>query len=363
MKFIHIDRLFGKNWKKVLSVIIPVAVFLFSAEVSLAGSSPLAVRMASVAYPKGKEIVLSGEAAIIQNDPVLKADLQKLGAHLEWVPAPTQSVAATINEAFASGGIEFAHYGDLPSVILNAGGIGTTIVAPGGAGTNVYLIVPIQSTAKSIEDLKGKRIALHRGRPWEYPFARLLQASGFKFSDFNIKNLNPQAGAAALASGDVDALVTLMDVFPLVDKGIAKVLWSSKTPGQPWRIRTELWASKAFVQHHPDVTQAIVNAHVRAAHWISQKENFDEYIRLTTRSGQPEALIRQDYLNEIVSWKDRWEPSFSGVLEHYQGVAGYAKASGLVRREVDAAGLLETKFVQRALKDLKLQNYWHNGKQ
>ncbi|MDR2165004.1 MAG: ABC transporter substrate-binding protein [Zoogloeaceae bacterium] len=343
---------------RVLITLVLVALFLSMRGAAWAQSQPVAVRVASVAYSQGKETVFHGVSALIERDPILRADLQKLGARLQWVPVPHASVGATINEAFASGGIEFAHYGDLPSVILNAGGVETVIVGPGGDGSNVYVIVPANSPAKSIKDLKGKRISLHRGRPWEVSFARVLAANGLKFSDVRIKNLNPQAGASALAAGDVEAHVALFDTLPLVDKGIGRILWSSKTPGQNWKIRTELWGNKTFVQRNPAITQALVNSHVRAAHWVSRKENFEEFLRLTARSGQPEELVRKDYLDDSIPWKERWSPLYSDVLEHYRNVVSYSKSAGLIRKEFDAARLIDSQFIERALKEQKLQEHW-----
>jgi sulfonate transport system substrate-binding protein len=343
----------------MLAALCLAAVFLSMKGAVWAQSQPVAVRIASVAFSQGKETVFSGMSAIIERDPILRADLQKLGARLQWIPIPPANVAATTNEAFASGGIEFAHYGDLPSVILNAGGVETVIVSPGGGGGNVYVLVPVNSPAKSIKDLKGKRISLHRGRPWEVPFARLLAANGLKFSDVRIKNLNPQAGASALAAGDVEAHVALSsDTFPLVEKGIGKILWSSKTPGQNWKIHAGLWGSRAFVQRNPAITQALVNSHVRAAYWVSRKENLDEFLRLAARSGQPEDLIRKEYLDDSIPWKEHWSPLYSGVLEHYHGIISYSKSAGLIRKEFDAARLIDSQFVERALKEQKLQAYW-----
>ncbi|MFW1786618.1 ABC transporter substrate-binding protein, partial [Acinetobacter nosocomialis] len=85
----------------------------------------------------------------------------------------------------------------------------------GGIGNNVYLVVPPDSPVKSIEDLKGKKIALHRGRPWEINFGQLIQSKGLTLKDFQIVNLNPQAGAAALSAKSVDAFFTLSDALTL----------------------------------------------------------------------------------------------------------------------------------------------------
>ncbi len=73
-------------------------------------------------------------------------------------------------------------------------GVKTQIVVPGGIGNNVYLIVPENSPIKSIEELKGKKIALHRGRPWEINFGQLIQSKGLSLKDFQIVNLNRKLG-------------------------------------------------------------------------------------------------------------------------------------------------------------------------
>jgi sulfonate transport system substrate-binding protein len=317
------------------------------------------VRIASVAYPGAGKTTFLGSTAIIANQGGLEKELKKLGIRLEWVPIPVQSVGATINEAFANHSIEFAHYGDLPSVILNGNGVETRVIVPGGSGSNVYLVVPPGSSAKTIHDLKGKRVALHRGRPWEIPFTRLLAANGLKLSDFKISNLNPQAGSAALAAGNVDALVTLSDAFQLLDRKLGKIIWSTKQAGQDWKMRAELWGAKDFVERHPDITQIIVNAHLRASQWTAAEENQPEYIRISTASGQSESSIRQEYDGDSVSWRERWSPLFDDkLIEHYQHVAQYSYEAKLIRKPLDVTPLFEPRFVRAALKELKLEGFW-----
>lgn len=324
-----------------------------------ADTLPAVVRIAVVAFPYGNKVAYSGVPGILDQEGWLEADLKARGVRLEWVPVSPQNVASTVNEAFANGSIDFADYGDLPSIILNAGGVETRLLAPGGRGSNVYLVVPANSTATSIADLKGKRIALHRGRPWEITFARLAAAHGLKLSDFKILNLNPQAGAAALTAGNADAYVSLFDGFPLVDRGIGKIIWSTKQAGEAWKMRAELWGAKTFVDKYPEIAQIVVDSHVRAAHWASQDAHQEEYIRITARTGQPESFTRREFLDDSVSWKDRWSPLFDDVVsDHYRTSATYARESGLIRRDVAADRLFEPRFLTAALKRLGLESYW-----
>lgn len=336
------------------------ALALVWGNITSAAEAPKEVRIAAVSYANGVKVGYNGSAGIVEKEGWLRSELQKRGIRLVWVPVAAQSVGATINEAFASRSIDFAGYGDLPSIILNAGGIETRLIVPGGRGNNVYLLVPPGSKARSIADLKGKRIALHRGRPWEITFARLAEANGLKLTDFKIANLNPGAGAAALASGNVDAFVTLSDAYPLVDKKVGRILWSTKLPGQDWKMRAELWADKGFLEKYPDIAQIVATAYVKAAYWSSQDANYEDFIRIAVASGQSDNVARREYAQDTVSWKNRWNPEFDDfVTQHYRNAIAYSRQINLIRRDVDAQKLFEPRFVRQALKDLGIENYWH----
>jgi sulfonate transport system substrate-binding protein len=328
-----------------------------------AADSAKEVRIATVAYNVNGKVGFNGSAAIVEKQGWLKGELAKQGVKLTWVPVTAQSVGVTVNEAFANKSIDFAGYGDLPSVILNSGGVETRIVVPGGRGNNVYLVVSPNSTAKSLVDLKGKRIALHRGRPWEITFARYVESNGLKFSDFKISNLNPGAGAAALAAGNVDAFVTLSDAYQLEDKKVGKIIWSTKASAQDWKMRAELWGAKGFIAQNPAITQAVATAYIKAAHWTSQQANFDEYLKVANQNGQPEDVFRREYADDSVAWKSRWSPLFDDlVLDHYANVAQYSRKANLIRKDLNTSQLFEPRFLNAALKVLKLEGYWQPRK-
>lgn len=74
----------------------------------------------------------------------LAGQLRARGVELQWIPVPGD-VGSTINEAFTSQRIDFAGYGDLPSIILNASGTRTQLIVPYGRGTDTFLLVPTTS--------------------------------------------------------------------------------------------------------------------------------------------------------------------------------------------------------------------------
>ena len=323
-------------------------------------ADPASIRIAVVASPGTTTPGFFGAPAYIAKDATLKAELDRRHIALEWVPISPAAVASLVNEDFSSHRIDFAFYGDLPSVILNAAGIQTRLVAPGNLGNNVYLVVPPASTARSIADLKGKRIALNRGRPWEVSFGKLVAANHLHLTDFRIVNLNPQAGAAALVGGSVDAFFTLDDAYLLADKGLGRVIWSSQQAPLDWKMRAELWGTREFIEQHPDLTQLLVTADLRAVAWISQDAHRDQYIHeLAQRYGYPESIIQRENDNTNIAWKDYWSPLYtSTITSHYQAVAAYAHDAGLIRNDVDVSALIVPRFVATGLQQLGLNNYW-----
>jgi sulfonate transport system substrate-binding protein len=330
-----------------------------------AAPAPKAVRIAGGASFRDGKPRFSGYSYIIAEHGELERELGKRGIGLEWFTTAHAATGPMINEGFANGRIDFASYGDLPSAILNAGGVQTRIVMANGAGGgDAFLVVPAGSTAKSIADLKGQRLAIHRGRPWELPLLRLLDANHLSYGDFKLININPQAGMAALAAGHVEALFTMTDAYLLEDKKVGRIIWSTKQAPLDWKTRTDFFGAKSFIDQYPEVTQVVVNAYVKAAHWASHEENRAEMIKIAMSNGTPESVVRRSYERDGVTWRDRWSPLFSDVVrEHYRKTLDLAWAQKLIRKPLELDSLFDSRFLGPALGALKLGDYWKPVKQ
>jgi sulfonate transport system substrate-binding protein len=321
------------------------------------------LKIAVVSSYINKKIRLTGTDYVVEKQGWLREELKKRGVTLEWFPAPNAAVGPIVNEAFANHSIQFAGYSDLPSIILNASPTTgkTKLVIPGNPSDS-YLLVPPGSTAKSIEDLKGKRLAIHRGRPWELPLLRLLESKGLSYDDFQIFNINPEAGAAAVATGGVDALFTI-SAFALEDKGVAKIIWSTADQPLSWKSWGGTWASRRYLEEQPEIAQLVVDASIKAAHWISHDENKEEIIKLGTLNGTPERIVRRTYDATNISWKDRWSPLFPPELyQHYREATAFARKYKIITGDIDVDVLLDQSLVKKSLKTLGLESYWTAAK-
>ncbi|QNQ10834.1 ABC transporter substrate-binding protein [Sphingomonas alpina] len=342
----------------VLVLLAGLILFQFRGPAS-AGGAVRTVTIAGIAYPYQGGQTYNGLTGVVIEQGWLKEQLARQGVQLAFTPVPTAVGGPLINEGFSGKRIDFASYGDFPAIIAVSGGVPLKLVAPIGQGQNSYLVVRNGLAARGIADLKGKRIALHRGRPWELPFSKLLDANGLKLTDFTIVNINPAATPAALASGNVDATFLLSDGLLLEQKGMGRVIWSTKEAPADWKMRAELFGRGDFVDGNPALTQLVVDAYVRAAAWSAREENRPAVIHDAARGTMPEAIIARDYAESNVTWRERFSPLFNAdVAGHYRSVAAYAFDRGLVRSEVDAGKLLDDRFVTQALRNLKLDGFW-----
>lgn len=263
-----------------------------------------------------------------------------------------------INEAFAADQIDFTAYGDFPAVIAKSGGIDIKLLVPGSRGASEsYLVVPTDSPATSISDLKGKRLSVNMGRPWVLALTRLAESKGLKLSDFQLYNLVMPDGDAAVAAHSVDATYTL-DGLQLQAQKAGKIIWSTREAPLDWKFSAELFGTRKFTEKYPETTARVVEAAVRSAHDNSLPENRDDYIR-SYAEGQ---AIPLDLATE--SWKGKdvkaaLSPLFDPfVAAHYADVTAFALQNKLIRKSFAVADLLEPKFANAAIAKLGLTDFW-----
>jgi len=111
-----------------------------------------------------------------------------------------------IVEAMDAGALDFGSWSEIPTTFAAAAGERVKVVAilQGDVNDQVVL-VPKASPARSIADLKGKRVAYVRGTTSHYYLLKMLWQAGLQFSDIQAINLSPTDGAAAFRAGDLDA--------------------------------------------------------------------------------------------------------------------------------------------------------------
>jgi sulfonate transport system substrate-binding protein len=116
-------------------------------------------------------------------------------------------------EAVPSGAVDVLLMADTPMIFAQAGGVEAVIVSVSSnlveGSSQVELVVPGDSPAQGIEDLRGQTIAMPEGTILQYSLIKMLQAAGMTYEDIVPVNLSPPDSATALESGEVQAASSL----------------------------------------------------------------------------------------------------------------------------------------------------------
>ena len=278
------------------------------------------------------------------------------GIRIEW--KYYAGAGPALNEAYANGLLDFCFgHGDLPLVVGRATGLKHKIILSSGRLSTGYFIVPSGSPAQSIADLKGKKIATFKGTAGQTQMIRFLRRAGLEEKDFRVISLNSDDTKAALATGDIDGTAGVVTPFDLEARGIARTLISTDDPA----ITTPgtVWVGEAFEQSYPQLVQRLVTRLVKVAEWGTHAENRDKQFNLWARAGtDPYSNYKTDWA-KVTDLRTRINP----LLDAYyhaalQRAIGEIKEFKLIRKDVSLDGWIESKYLDTALKELKLENYW-----
>jgi len=294
-------------------------------------------------------------AAIAHSEHYVENELRDLPeVTVEW--SFFKGAGPAVNEAFANNQLDFALQGDLPQIIGRANGLKTKILLAAGAHAPTYLAVPKDSAVKRIEDLRGKKVSIFRGTNNHLAAVKALAGHGLQEKDLQVINMDTATTNAALISRDIDAAFGNFPLASLADKGLAEIIYSTKGDSPSYERHSTLIAQEGFLRAHPDVTQKIVNAIVRAAKWSSDEANREAFFEISARTGFPVSGFRFDFENQALKYRN--SPLIDeSIVEHYRFQAKQAKEYGLVRRDVDINGWFDRSFLDQALASQGLTDY------
>lgn len=304
----------------------------------------------------GEPVTFSGSSlGIVRNQQLLEKAFAGTGTEVQWFFF--KGAGPAVNEALSNQQLDFAFEGDLPEVVGRANGLDTKLLAAIGVRANVYLAVPKGSDIKTIEDLKGKKVAVFRGTNGHLVSINLLADHGMTERDLKVINLDSGSSQAALASKGIDAAFGGRELFKLRDQGLVDIIFDNPNNDVRYTRQCALVVRGAYEKQHPDNVQKVVDTLVDAAKWESEDSNRAAVLNEWAKTNEPLASLTADFSH--ITLRDSASPLVDEFLRtRYQAVADQAKDEKMIRRPVTIDGWFETRYLENALKAKGLEHYW-----
>jgi sulfonate transport system substrate-binding protein len=218
-----------------------------------------------IGYQKGASLLVLQKA-----QGSIEKKVAPLGFGVKWVEFPA---GPQLLEGLNVGSVDVGFVGEAPPIFAQAAGarfyyIGHDPAAPRAEA----LVVPKDSTIRTVADLKGRKVALNKGSNVHYLLVRLLEKNGLQLSDITPVYLPPADARAAFESRSVDAWV-IWDPFTAAAERQIGARIVADASGVASNHQFYL-GERGFVDKNPQVIRALFEDSVAQGRWL--KDNLRE---------------------------------------------------------------------------------------
>ncbi len=288
------------------------------------------IRIAVPDLSAGTQNSGGGLTDVLRSQQIFEKAFADQGIKIQW--NYFKGAGPVINEAFANGQVDLAYLGDLAAIIGRSNGLDTRLLSATARGVKQYLGVVPGSGIKTLQDLKGKRVAVFRGTATQLSLNGALASQGLSEKDLKIINLDFNAAVAALAAKQIDATWGGSNLSSLQARGLAEIPLTTKDLGGAGSVQAVLVGSGTFVDAHPEVVAKLLKAQQQAVQWLTDDNNKQAYIDLVSGlASYPPVILTNDLKDQKLSeiFPSTLDPVFLGKL---QDAVDLASKERLIRK-------------------------------
>ena len=262
-----------------------------------------------------------------------------------------------VNTALAAGSIDVSELGSNPTALGIGNGLSYDVIYIGDIiGSAESLVVKNSSNINSINDLKGKKIAVPFASTSHYSLLNALKEAGIKESDVKLLDLEPNDIHAAWKRGDIDAAYIWYPVLNnLVKDG--KIITGSDKLSKKGIITADLVvARRDFAKSNKSLVVSYIKA-LNQANKLDQ-ENKDQSIKdiaSILNISESDAKFQRNGF-EWVDGKKQLEKEYLGgnIASVLKNTADFLKEQGSIKKSPSLKEYkdhVQTKYLEEALKE------------
>lgn len=211
-----------------------------------------------------------GTLTLLKGRGTLEKRLAAKGVDVKWTEFPAGPV---LLEGLNVGSIDFGTVGEAPPIFAQAAGANLVYVGnEPPSPSSEAIVVPRDSRARSLAELKGKKIVLNKGSNVHFLLVKALEKAGLGYKDVEVVFLPPADARAAFERGSVDAWAIWDPFLAAAEKQLgARVLADGK--GLVSNHQFYL-ASRSYAEKNPEIVRIVLDEIAKVDEWgvRNQKE-------------------------------------------------------------------------------------------
>jgi sulfonate transport system substrate-binding protein len=276
------------------------------------------VKEIRIGYQKNGVLVIARQQAALENH------FRPLGIEVKWVEF---SSGPPMLEAMNVGSVDYGAVGDSPPVFAQSAGAAIVYAAGQPITNGQGILVPANSSIRSIAELKGKRVGFTKGSSAHNIVVQTLEKAGLTYADITPVYLTPPDAGPAFANGSIDAWAIWDPYFAIGEtkqNGRILVNASEITKSNSFYI-----ANRDFAKNHGPVLQQIIDVTTSTAKWAeSHRDEVAKALSAVTNISLDIQTVAANRSSFAVG------PITDDIVATQQGVADRFFRLGLIPRPV-----------------------------
>ncbi|XUR35244.1 Aliphatic sulfonate ABC transporter substrate-binding protein [Rhizobium leguminosarum bv. trifolii] len=197
-------------------------------------------------------------SVLLKKEGLLEKEFAKDNISIRWVQSAGSNKAL---EFLNAGSIDFGSTAGAAALIARVNGNPIKSIYVYSRPEWTALVTRADSPISTVQDLKGKTIAVTRGTDPHVFLVRALADAGLKQSDVKLVLLQHADGKLALLRGDVDAWAGLDPLMAAAEVDDKAKLFYRKPENNSWGV---LNTTETFAADHPDIIKRVIAVYEQA---------------------------------------------------------------------------------------------------
>ena len=276
------------------------------------------VKEIRIGYQKTGVLVIARQRAVLEK----RFAGRQIG--IKWIEFTS---GPPLLEAMSTGSVDLGAVGDTPPIFAQAANANIVYVAGSPITNGQGILVPANSSIRTIADLRGKRIGFAKGTSAHNVLIATLEKAGLSYEDITPVYLSPPDAGPAFANGSIEAWAIWDPYFAIGEKRQnGRILINAYEVA---KTNSFYLANRDFANTHVRETRDVIDGLAEAARW-AEAHRADVASALAAVTGVPleVQVVAADRASFVIG------PVTDEIIATQQAVADRFHKLGLIPKQI-----------------------------